>query len=190
MGIELSNLAEIRVLDTQGESLPMARLWQSGPTVMVWLRHFGCSFCLTQTKVLMEALPRLEAAGGRVVLIGNGTPDQARRFQQIKAPTVTVVTDPERVSYRALGAYRSLWGMLGARDFGTWRHGRGMGVRQEGRQGDPLQLGATLVVEPPQTVLFSHINSSLGDHAEVAELLEALGMGRGQPAATAGGVPV
>jgi hypothetical protein len=41
-------------------------------------------------------------------------------------------------------------------------------------QGDALQLGATLVVAPPDRLILVHINSSLGDHLKVRELVTAL----------------
>jgi hypothetical protein len=174
MQVDLHQIAEIEVLTPLAERVRLGSLFEAKPSALIWLRHLGCSFCLEQVKVLMSALGQIEEAGGRLVLIGQGSPAQALRFRQLKAPGVRVVTDPERVSYRALGAHRSFWGLFSPRDIAAWRRGHRLGIRTEGVQGDALQLGATLVVAPPDRLILVHINSSLGDHLKVRELVTAL----------------
>jgi hypothetical protein len=174
MQVDLRQLAEIEVLTPQAERVRLGNLFEAGPSVLIWLRHFGCSFCLEQVKVLISARGQIEETGVRLVFIGQGSPEQALCFQQLKAQGVQVVTDPERVSYRALGAHRSFWGLFNLRDIGAWRRGRRLGIRTEGLQGDALQLGAALVVAPPDRILLLHINSSLSDRPQVRELVTAL----------------
>ncbi|MHB8393736.1 MAG: peroxiredoxin-like family protein [Candidatus Dormibacteria bacterium] len=178
----VTTLGEIEVLNPRGERVKLSSLWSDGPTVAVWLRHFGCMYCLEQAAVLMAALPRLQSAGGSLLFIGNGSPEQAMRFQQLKTPGARVVTDPDRTSYRALGAHRSPLRLLGRGLLDGWWNARKLHVRQEGLQGDALQLGAALVVEPPGRVLLTHINSSLGDHPSVEALVKALGRATGAQA--------
>ena len=48
------------------------------------------------------------------------------------------------------------------------------GHRQVGVQGDPWQLDGTLVIVPPDRVLFTHVSREAGDHAQVQDLLQAL----------------
>jgi peroxiredoxin len=186
MQVELDRISEIEVLNTRSELVRLGSLFADTPSVVIWLRHFGCSFCLEQVKVLVSALPEIRAAGGQLVLIGHGTPAQALHFQQMKAPGTLVVTDPDRTSYRTLGAHRSVWGILGPGDFASWRRGRRLGIRSEGLQGDALQLGAAMVVVPPGRVLLLHVNSSLGDHPQVDQLVMAL-QGAGLVASAATG---
>jgi hypothetical protein len=38
---DTSKLAELTVLDDEGNTLPVGRAWSDGPAVLVWLRHFG-----------------------------------------------------------------------------------------------------------------------------------------------------
>jgi hypothetical protein len=189
MQVDLRRIAEIEVLTPQAERVRLGSLFESKPSVLIWLRHFGCSFCLEQVKVLMSALGEIEETGGQLVLIGQGSPEQALRFQQLKAPGVQVVTDPERVSYRAIGAHRSFWGLFSPHDIAAWRRGRRLGIRTEGLQGDALQLGAALVVAPPDRLMLMHINSSLGDHPQVRELVTAL-QGAARMPMLAKGAPV
>ena len=176
-----STIGELGALEVQtptGLPVRLGTLWADRPTIAVWLRHFGCQYCLEQVAVLSDAHPSFEAAGAQLLLIGNGSPEQAHRFQQLKAPTAIVVTDPERASYRALGARRSPLSMFGRGMVQGWLAARRRGIKAEGLQGDVLQLGGTLVVDPPSTVLLAHLNSSPADHPSVEALLAALSRAR------------
>jgi peroxiredoxin len=142
MQVDVHQIAAIEVLTPQAEQVRLGSLFEAKPSALVWLRHFGCSFCLEQVRVLTSSISEIEETGGQLVLIGQGSAEQALRFQQLKAPGVQVVTDPERVSYRALGAHRSFWGLFSPLNIAPWRRGHRLGIRTEGLQGDVLQLGA------------------------------------------------
>jgi peroxiredoxin len=182
----ITELSAIEVLDPTGRPVRLGDIWADRPTVAVWLRHFGCPYCLEQVATLTAARPTFESEGAQLLLIGNGRPEQALRFQQMRAPGATVVTDPERRSYRALGARRSLLGMLGRGTIRGWLAARRLGIKADGLQGDVLQLGGTLVVDPPGTVLLAHIGSGPGDHPSVDAIRCALrrsALARGREAA-------
>ena len=51
----------------------------------------------------------IEAAGARLVFIGNGATAFARRFRDTFAPDCEVLTDPLTASYALLGARRGIW---------------------------------------------------------------------------------
>lgn len=170
----ITELGVVEVLDPAGRRVRLGDLWSDRPTVAVWLRHFGCPYCLEQVATLTSASQTFESEGAKLLLIGNGRPEQALRFQQMRAPGSTVVTDPERRSYRALGARRSPLGMLGPGTIRGWLAARRLGIRADGLQGDALQLGATLVVDPPGTVLLAHMDSGPGDHPSLEAIVAAL----------------
>jgi hypothetical protein len=39
--VDTSKLGEVTVLDLHGEPHRLDALWAGGPTVLVWLRHYG-----------------------------------------------------------------------------------------------------------------------------------------------------
>ncbi len=176
MATAAPHLSQVEVLDPRGQPVRLGTTWEAfpGPSVLAWLRHFGCLYCLLQIRTLLAAAPAIQAQGAQLVLIGNGSPAQASRFQQEVAADHRVFTDPALVSYRAIGAHRSLLGTARWRDLWIWRQGRAQGIRQRGKQGDALQLGATLVVAPSGQVLLRHLNRSLGDDLPVPALLARL----------------
>jgi peroxiredoxin len=114
------------------------------------------------------------AAGAELVVVGSGTPEQARWFAEDQPGTFRVLTDPELTTFRAIGAARGLGASLG---FGVlksalraWRKG----FRQSATEGDPLQQGAVWVVRPGGEVLFSYRSRYAGDHPDPALVLAVL----------------
>lgn len=162
------------MLAASGEHLQLGSVWEGQTRLVVWLRHFGCSFCLTETRTLMDRLEELREAGAELALVGNGSPQQAARFQQMHARDALVLTDPARLTYGILGARRSPLALLGPRDLRTWRRGRRLGVRSEDLQGDPMQLGAALLVAPGDHVLYAHLERSPGDQLDIDLVLASL----------------
>lgn len=100
------------------------------------------------------------------MLIGNGTPDQARRFRQefLADSNCVLLCDPELLSYRAMGMRRN-WGSL--------LHPLVLlralvvllqGFRQGAVQGDPFQNGGVLITDAKGDILYRYLSSRAGDH--------------------------
>jgi hypothetical protein len=113
--------------------------------------------------------------GAELVLVGNGTVEQARAFFELAGGVVgRVVVDPQLVGYRAAQLRRDLF--YGARPAtvcrfaGAWRRG----FRPRGVAGDPLQLGGAFVIARGGEVRYSFVARSLGHHPRRRDLLAAL----------------
>lgn len=111
--------------------------------------------------------------------MGNGTVPMARGFLQDtvgadQADGVTLVTDPSRATYAALGARRDLRGVLDPRMLAAgWRSVR-EGHAQGALQGDAMQLGGVMVVRPDGAAPFVHLERFAGDAPDVEDVLAAL----------------
>ncbi len=123
---------------------------------------------------MRDVFPQLEQRGADLLVIGNGLPAQARELKDSLQFPGTIWVDTEMIAYRAAGLRRGPSRTLSWRTFGhalrAWRRG----FRQAGVQGDPWQLGGTFVIAPPDRILYAHISREAGDHAPVAEALQAL----------------
>jgi len=101
-------LGAATVLDPAGATVHLADEWGDHPAVIVWLRHFGCVFCREQVAEIRANRKEIEALGGGIAFVGNGTARAAAWFQKRYAPDSRVLTDPDLVSYRAPGARASV----------------------------------------------------------------------------------
>lgn len=96
-------LASARTQD--GESLLALSLER--PLLVVFLRHFGCTFCRQTLADLEQQREAVEACGARLVLVHMGSEAGARPFLgRFRLDDVDAVSDPEQELYRAFGLGR------------------------------------------------------------------------------------
>lgn len=113
--------------------------------------------------------------GGELVVVGNGSLEQARAFfDQAGGPVGRVIVDAQLVGYHAAQLRRDVF--YGARPTtacrfaGAWRRG----FRPQGVAGDPLQLGGAFVIARGGVVRYSFVSRALGHHPRRRDLLAAL----------------
>jgi hypothetical protein len=177
-------LGAATVLDTEGTAVRLSREWADHPAVIVWLRHFGCVFCREQVAEIRANRAAIEALGGGIAFVGNGTPRAAAWFQKRFAADSTVLTDPDLVSYEAIGARSGLLSTLGP---GAWSAGiRAFrsGARQSTTKGHPYQQGGLVLMAPGNKVLHRHVSRAAGDHPPVSDILSALAAAQPIPVGT------
>jgi peroxiredoxin len=165
---------ELRRVEVQGVAgpRPLGDLL-SGPTLLVFLREFGCPHCACQVDALMARLPEIENLVD-VLLVGNGPPAAMAAFARnmnLEGRRVTVVTDPSLASYRAAGLRRPR--MHGLRAAIETLQALGQGYRQRRRAGDSLQLGGVFLVDDAGRIVYRHRSESPGDLADPNDIVQA-----------------
>jgi hypothetical protein len=119
---------------------------------------------------------KFEAAGAKLVLIGQLTPRHAAHFRRREKIDLTVLADNDRVSYKAAGATKGGAAQL----IGPNVVAKGLmttlrtGKVQTRTIGDPAQLGGAMVISQDGTVVWSHMSKNAGDNAPPEEILAAL----------------
>jgi hypothetical protein len=123
---------------------------------------------------LRGIVPQIHAAASELVIIGNGTPEQAGWFVRATGMTTPVYTDPLRDAYRIVAARRDLAGVLHPKVFlrtlQAWRQG----FRQTGSKGDATQLGGVFIVLPDGKVPYAYRSGYAGDMPCPDDVLQAL----------------
>jgi hypothetical protein len=124
---------------------------------------------------LHDAEQDIEAAGARLVFIGQATPKHANHFRRRFAEGSTILADEERESYKAAGLKRGGAAQLLApsvvlKSVGNLRKG----VVQGRPVGDVTQLGGAAIVMPDGSVPWSHKSKDAADNVDAAEVLEHL----------------
>ena len=126
---------------------------------------------------LHRAREEFGRAGVRLVLIGQGSPRQARHFRdKVGLDPLPVLADAERASYRAAGLKRgNLAQLIGPRSVVSGlKHGARSGVIQGRVIGDAAQLGGEIIVLADGTVAWSHVQEHAGDTVAPEVLLDAV----------------
>jgi hypothetical protein len=174
----VAQVAVAPVLGLDGKTHRLRELWRDATSVTTFIRHFGCLFCHQMVGDLVEHLPRILERGARVVIIGNGTLEQARHFFSVKKlprDGVEVVTDPRRESYAAAGLERGITRtLLNMGSVAAYGAAKSQGHKITGLFGDLTQLGGLLVVQPPATLLYAHKSRYAGDHPDMLKVIAKL----------------
>lgn len=92
----------------QNSGKSLAQLADETPILLVFLRHFGCSFCREAMSDISKRRKRLEKSGLRIVFV-HMAPERAaaeKFFKKYKLLPVEHVSDPEKRFYSAFGLGR------------------------------------------------------------------------------------
>ena len=170
-------LADIVLPDHDGNEVRLGDLWREEPVALVWVRHYGCVHCRSHAVELERARSEFDAAGVRVVLVGQATPRQAAHFRRRLDIDLPVLADESRESYKAAGAKVATAGeLLGPKSVtaGLKATFESRGKVHQGRIiGHPAQLGGAMVIAPDGQVTWSHMAEDASDNASPEEILAA-----------------
>ena len=172
--------------DAEGHSLLQAS--QQQPLFIVFLRHFGCTFCREALADLHAARARIEAAGTRLVLVHMSDDDKAQEFLAgNELHDVTCISDPERVLYRAFtlgrGSLRQLFGWSVLKR--AWSAGVVDGHGVGWLEGDGFQMPGAFVVSRGR-ILHEFVHATAADRPDYATMAEVATLDEKALAALAG----
>lgn len=175
----LARVGAATVLLVSSETTRLRDLWAGQPTVVAFIRQFGCLFCHELVSALAGNASRIREKNARLVIVGNGSMAQAQAFfaeKGLPVSGVVVATDPSRESYRAAELERGVvktFFNAGSRD--AYVRARRQGFAITGAFGDTFQLGGLLVVRPGSHLAYRHVSKFAGDHPAIDDVIAALG---------------
>lgn len=119
-------------------------------------------------------LDEVRALGADIAVVGNGTVEQARAFQEEQRVRMPLFTDPGRRTYEALGMVRGAGKTLGLASLAHGARAFKAGYRQGALQGDPWQQGGVFLVLPDGSTPYAFRGGEAGDHPDPRALVAAL----------------
>ncbi len=170
-------LAEASLIGLAGECSTLAEICRSATTLLLFVRQFACAGCSEQVAALLPQLPALRVLDVGVVIVGCGTADHARGFDErlgVSERGVRLFTDPTLGVHRAAGLSRTWRGVYGLH--ATFSLVRAMidGHANGWSGGDFYQQGGALLVAPSLRVLFYRPQRWLGDLVEIGDITDVL----------------
>jgi peroxiredoxin len=112
----------------------VSALSHSRPLLLVFLRHFGCTFCREAVGELEKLRPQIEACGTRLSFVHLASEERAKKyFAPHHFEDIPRFSDPEGLLYEELGLYRAKWHQyLNPRSilrlFAAWSRGHFLGA--------------------------------------------------------------
>ena len=117
----------------------------------------------------------ITSLNGRIAVVGLGTPAFAKGFREATGYRGPLFVDAEGAAYRAVSMKRLRpWNLLSFRMLRNVFRARKAGFKQGKVEGDPWQLGGTLVVTPGDRIVLRWRNSNVDDDAPIDVVISAL----------------
>ena len=160
-------IGDATVLDSDGRALRLGALLE-GPTLVIFLRHWGCVECSLLLTALGPRLEEIASLGVRVVMVGLGSVAGITKFTaryRLSGSQVIVVTDPTLRAHEAAGLKKSLWGVGGPQANWTIASNWLQGHPNSLGDGDIWQLGGAVLLDRGGAEVWRHDNARLGDLA-------------------------
>lgn len=139
------------------------------PHLVVFLRHFGCTFCREALGELAKRREAIESDGTKLLFVHMGSLEQGNEvLRDAGLAGVAHVSDPSTALYRAFGlrrgSFRQLFGLkTWARGFSARKYGVGSLV------GDGFQMPGAFLVDGGQVVK-SYRHASASDVPDYQDL--------------------
>lgn len=89
--------------DTQGRYVALADLIDGGPVILSFLRGRWCPYCAQELTAWHDAMPRLEAEGGKFIAVSAETGGLAESFRHEIAPGAQMLCDVDHGLAMMLG---------------------------------------------------------------------------------------
>ncbi len=96
---------DVLLRDAMARRSHLADLWvgTSRALVLVFLRQYGCPLCREQVAALRDRYDAFRAEGIAVAAIGQGTPQDARRFGEQLSVPFPILSDVDRSAFATYG---------------------------------------------------------------------------------------
>lgn len=164
------------MITNDGESL--STLSKRQPVLLIFLRHFGCTFCREALADIAGRREKLESDGIKIVFVHMTDDETAERyFNRYDLEKVTHISDPERKYYQAFGLVKGNFTQL----FGlqSWIRGFQAGL-MDGHGvgpmlGDGFQMPGVFVIKDGE-IKERFIHKLASDRPDYLKLVECCGI--------------
>lgn len=174
----VAQIAAATVQTLEGKRVRIREFWRETDYVTGFVRQYGCIFCHQMVHDIVTHTEEILSRGARILIVGNGTAEQAARFFSMKKLPrlgVTVTTDAERESFKAAEferGYLRTFAHPGA--LNAYVSAKRQGHRITGLFGDLTQLGGLVATRPPARPLYFHRSRFAGDNANLEAVIAGL----------------
>ncbi len=157
--------------DPDGALVSSADLLAQGPLVLSFYRGVWCPYCNMELQALQEALPQIEQAGAKLVVISPQTPANSRRSQRDNQLSFPILSDTHNdiaaafgIRYKMPDYLIDLYKSVFNNDLAVVNH-------------DPswtLPMPARYVIAQDGTIVYAEVNPDYTRRPDPEELLPAL----------------
>jgi peroxiredoxin len=141
------------------------------PVLLVFLRHFGCSFCRKMLADIRAHREEVEKEGKEMVLVHMSDYDAAKKMlRKYDLQDMHHISDPERKIYRYFGLRRGLINeVAGVKTWVRWIRAAMKGHKQGFADGDTFQMPGVFLYYRGK-ILDKYIHKTAADQPDLVSL--------------------
>lgn len=142
-------------------------------TLLLFLRYYGCTICQLDMQRLKQAYEKIEAAGGRVLVVLQSDPAVIREQIGRDFYPFDIVCDPEQALFRRYHVCPalSMERMADLRALEKIGQARAAGLVHGKYEGNELQLPAVFLLDKDNTVQKAHYAAKAADLPDTDQLI-------------------
>ena len=170
---------DLELQDVNGNPVLLSSFWKKQVLILAFTRHFGCPQCKEMVDQLVTVSPDFKEKNLGLVIVTQGTPEEAKAFCAERAPGVTCLADPERKAYQAYGLERAnVWQSF--LSLNVWRSNRrlkqerGWNTDLPPKGQDAMHMAGTFVIAPDGRIRLPYYYDDIADHPSVDLLLHGV----------------
>ena len=177
---------DLTLLDDTGAPRPLSEFWSTGPALVMFWRHFGCSCGIQRAQRLRSEWSAYAESGLTPVIIGQGDPVRAGSYREQYDVPAPILVDPDGAAYEAFGVgHWPVERVLYDAPADMWSHGHEVGARfQAGRReagrapvDDPWRATAEFVIDTRGKVRLGYLYQYCEDFPDPRVLTAAARLG-------------
>jgi len=123
---------------------------------------------------LAKSETRFKKKNANLVVIGSGKSHHFEEFRSATGYKGTLLSDLSRKAFELLGFSNGITGLMSIKSIPRVFSALRGGHKQGSIQGNTLQLGGAIIVDPSNTVRYYFASKKAGEHPAVKDLLEAV----------------
>lgn len=131
-------------------------------------------FARQRAAALMEIKNQVEENGAKIVIIGSGTPEQAKTFARNFNVELDMYVDKSLQTYNAFLLERGFFKTLGWKSLKCGARALKNGFRQGWSAGDLWQQGGVFVLGPSRQIVYQHVEQYAGEPLDKDTVLQAI----------------
>ena len=121
---------------------------------------------------MRDYVPRIHGAGAELLILGNGTPEQAQWFVEDFHVETPVFTDPTLRSHAIVGA--GSLSLVHIQSAGAAVRAMQKGFRQTRTMGSARQLGGVFVIDSEARMPYQYLSRYAGDHPNPEDAIQVI----------------
>lgn len=155
----------------------LADLVHGKPTMLLFLRYYGCPLCQLDLRNLAQNYEAIQKVGGQAAVVLQSDPaNLAELLGDETAVPFPVICDPEMELYQKLAVWPAAGyqELMGPKLMSKMTEVSRQGIEHGAYEGNEMQLPGAIAVDGSLNVIWVHYGKGLGDTPEVEEIVKIL----------------